>query len=210
VVGLALLVGWCTTGVSRADIVQYTVSFTNPNAFQLDSASGPYGLDFFLTTGSTADSNTTSVSGSNFSGSGTGVANNFTLNNTEGEAEATSAFTPPTNAPAGSLLSFDLTANYTPGSQDTFSFGIYKNFGPNQSLIVTNEPAPLQQAFFTLYFSGAGVPAVGSYSSNESGFNIGAPTVTLVSAVPTPEPSTYAMMALGLVALCVLGAKRKK
>jgi hypothetical protein len=31
-----------------------------------------------------------------------------------------------------------------------------------------------------------------------------------VSAVPTPEPSTYAMMALGLVALCVLGAKRKK
>jgi hypothetical protein len=31
-----------------------------------------------------------------------------------------------------------------------------------------------------------------------------------VNAVATPEPSTYAMMALGLVALCVLGAKRKK
>jgi hypothetical protein len=31
-----------------------------------------------------------------------------------------------------------------------------------------------------------------------------------VQAVATPEPSTYAMMALGLVALCVLGAKRKK
>jgi hypothetical protein len=30
------------------------------------------------------------------------------------------------------------------------------------------------------------------------------------TTVPTPEPSTYAMMALGLVALCVLGAKRKK
>jgi hypothetical protein len=31
-----------------------------------------------------------------------------------------------------------------------------------------------------------------------------------LSVVATPEPSTYAMMALGLVALCVLGAKRKK
>jgi hypothetical protein len=32
----------------------------------------------------------------------------------------------------------------------------------------------------------------------------------IVQTVPTPEPSTYAMMALGLVALCVLGAKRRK
>jgi hypothetical protein len=30
------------------------------------------------------------------------------------------------------------------------------------------------------------------------------------TTIATPEPSTYAMMALGLVALCVLGAKRKK
>jgi hypothetical protein len=30
------------------------------------------------------------------------------------------------------------------------------------------------------------------------------------TVVPTPEPSTYAMMALGCIALCVLGAKRKK
>jgi hypothetical protein len=28
--------------------------------------------------------------------------------------------------------------------------------------------------------------------------------------VATPEPSSYAMMALELVALCVLGVKRKK
>jgi hypothetical protein len=33
---------------------------------------------------------------------------------------------------------------------------------------------------------------------------------TLNATLATPEPSTYAMMALGLVALCVLSAKRKK
>jgi hypothetical protein len=34
--------------------------------------------------------------------------------------------------------------------------------------------------------------------------------IQIVNTSPVPEPSTYAMMALGLVALCVLGAKRKK
>jgi hypothetical protein len=47
-------------------------------------------------------------------------------------------------------------------------------------------------------FSGGGSPIV------LNGFQLRNVTV------PTPEPSTYAMMALGLVALCVLGAKRKK
>jgi hypothetical protein len=43
-----------------------------------------------------------------------------------------------------------------------------------------------------------------------TGFNLVGFDNVRLSAVATPEPSTYAMMALGLVALCVLGAKRKK
>jgi hypothetical protein len=39
---------------------------------------------------------------------------------------------------------------------------------------------------------------------------VGFDNVRLNATVATPEPSTYAMMVLGLVALCVLGAKRKK
>jgi hypothetical protein len=49
-----------------------------------------------------------------------------------------------------------------------------------------------------------GQTAIGSSNSDVSFDNV------RLSVVPTPEPSTYAMMALGLVALCVLGAKRKK
>jgi hypothetical protein len=36
------------------------------------------------------------------------------------------------------------------------------------------------------------------------------PVVTLVSSVTTPEPSTWAMMALGFAGLCALGYGRAK
>jgi hypothetical protein len=48
------------------------------------------------------------------------------------------------------------------------------------------------------------------YLGATSGTNYVAFDNLRLNAVATPEPSTYAMMALGLVALCVLGAKRKK
>lgn len=199
---LLLLVVWCTSGVSLADTIQYRIEFNDPNAFQFDAGSSPYSMNFYLS----GSSGTTTISGSNFLGSGTDPSTSFTLNNSTSDSEAFVNFTPPTTSPTSDSLSFDLFANYAPASGDNFSFGIYKNFGAaNQDFITTTEGQGI--SFFTIDFANPSGPFVRTYSSNDPGFNIAAPTVRVVA---TPEPETWAMMAMGLVALGVLGWKRRR
>jgi hypothetical protein len=74
----------------------------------------------------------------------------------------------------------------------------------------TNSAAPSANANYVRFTGLSGA----SQSFNLTGLSdfseVNGIQLVNTSAVATPEPSTYAMMAFGLVALCVLGAKRKK
>jgi hypothetical protein len=76
-------------------------------------------------------------------------------------------------------------------------------FGPDNNLYVSN----FGSDNITRYdgATGAYIGTFGTSVTSPREIAFFTPT-----AVATPEPSTYAMMALGLVTLCVLGARRKK
>jgi hypothetical protein len=75
----------------------------------------------------------------------------------------------------------------------------------------TNSAAPTAGADYVRFTGLSGASQSFSVASlNNNSDNNYNGSVSAIQIVATPEPSTYALMALGLVALCVLGAKRKK
>jgi hypothetical protein len=94
---------------------------------------------------------------------------------------------------------FTTLSNYTPSTTANFELVSF-NFSGISGL---NNNA---NAAFRIVFNGGSTTDLGAANAIDNIVLTG----NSISAVATPEPSTYAMMALGLAALCVLGTKRKK
>jgi hypothetical protein len=98
-------------------------------------------------------------------------------------------------------VGFDFMSSYN-GGVGTFQFTINGQNFNGTSLAYPN------RAFFG-FTSDTAITSL-SYQSTSNNISLIDNFSFGTRVVPTPEPSTYAMMALGCIALCVLAAKRKK
>jgi hypothetical protein len=209
-VALGLMALSSVTRDAHADIISYTdrTIFNSNSTARTDIAfeTAPAGgYQFYgATTGTTFGAVT-------FTGSSLYTFdpawNNGQFNYNSGDSLYTAEF----NAPVTVTLPGNVTAvgldfmHYASGngSLGTMQFTINgQNFTgntqlrPNRSFIGFTSDAPITS--FSYRSTSGELPTIDNFSYG------------VAAVVATPEPSTYAMMALGLVALCVLGAKRKK
>jgi hypothetical protein len=176
---------------AHAATIGYNVNFSSLGSL---AGSSDYNLDFQLIPNA-APNNSTMVSFSNFNygSGGSGPSTLPALSDSSPFEETFSPFT------AGNSLSFNILANYTPEtSPDVLSFGLFStSTGAN-----TATTAPDGVSYFTISFNGAN-PTVSAYAGTSPAF--AAPTITA-----TPEPATWAMMAIGICSIGLLGWKRRK
>jgi hypothetical protein len=176
---------------AHADAIGYNVNFASLGSL---AGSTDYNLDFQLIANAPPNNSTTvSFSNFNYGSGGSGPSSLTSLSDTSPFEESMSPFT------AGSSLSFNVLANYTPEtSPDVLSFGLFSTSTGNN----TSTAASDGFSYFTIDFSSA-TPTVRSYAGTNPAF--AAPVITA-----TPEPATWAMMVMGVGALGVLGFKRRK
>jgi hypothetical protein len=199
----AILALACTTGAlapqtAQADTIGYNVNFGSLGALNGNST---YNLDFTLIPFGTPNSSTTVNIGNFNYGGGSGPSSLGPLTDVSTFEEVFSPFT------AGSSLSFNILANYTPeaANPDVLTFGLFTgslNFTQTSTTPTRGSATGDGMSYFTITFNGA-TPTINTYAGTSPAF--AAPTITT-----TPEPATWAMMAMGLGALGLLGYKRKR
>jgi hypothetical protein len=170
-----------------------------------------YRLDYFFNNGGTSGNSTATLGNFSFGG-GVGTAATpptFSDRDAPLDGDGFPILTPASSGTLttpGNQLSFNVAFDYTIDSPapDQFSFAIYNN--ANSQYIGTTSGDGI--SLFTIDFT-AGNPNVNTYGSQATpgnpDYGLSAPTVTA-----TPEPETWAMMALGICSVGLLGWKRRK
>jgi hypothetical protein len=219
--GLAVLASTCFLPSVRADYI-IAVSIDTSKLSSDANLTGPFGIDFELTSGSKDSGNTATIGGFNFGGGSSSgpsdslggiesgsVSSTVTLgvnNTTTPFSDFNQGFTP------GSTLSFqvDLTTN-TPASSldtpDTFTIYLLSSYSPNGGT-----PIPTTDSINYTLLTGAitsSTPSIVTYG----GTNPNDPITTdaaVVDAVATPEPGTLVLSLLAFGSLAGAAAVGKR
>jgi hypothetical protein len=221
--GLAILSTAFATSARATTFPDLTYNITlNLSSLHLDSNS-PFSLDFALVTGSGAANviNTVTLSNFVFTGGTAGATTYSTTNSSAGSV---------TGSVGGSLI---LTTGPTPVAQTDNEIALALSSGvtqvtfhvdqtPNSQLVSSGTPVPDQfnvaildsnlNNVQTTDPSGAANDTYTLVSSaiSESETAAQVNQYTLVAPTPTPEPSTYATLLAGLVALGVALRRRAR
>jgi hypothetical protein len=219
-----------TTQAAHADIINITAS--NRGYFDSNGIAGTTDADSSYLAGQVNNGTVTQYA--NFFGFDLSSLRGQTISSAQLLVSRASGISPDPNE---TYTLYDVAA-MTPLVQDTDGSAINRTVyndlrsGNTYGSITVATPQPLSTAPYIIDLNSTALADI--RNRNGSYINIGGAVTTIsgtssqylflnafnpgsnyttqlsVTTVPTPEPSTYAMMALGLVALCVLGAKRKK
>lgn len=214
----------CGSASAQAAVLNYLVTI---DSGALIGQTQPFGFEATLTDDNfIANDNTVNLSGFDFNDGGTtttgsasgaptlqgGASGNttsgFNLLQNQGDVQLQSRLTQRFNA--GDLLSFNLRLNTSTGSTangtDRFAFYLFNSagtrlttFDPNSGQAQSGQFNPL----FTIDFTTPSSPIIREFRANSSG------GIVTVDVTPVPEPATWALMMLGLAALCGIGRKRR-
>lgn len=207
----------------HADFVYY-VSVNTSALSTNNNLTAPFGIDFELTSGGVAATNTATLSNFNFGGvnpnpigspSSIGAAPNTLAPNVSGSLASTvtlevdnatnffadfnQGFNP------GNTFSFqvDLTTNGSASSPDTFTFSLLENYGnlvTSQGIVLSNGTTipttdQLASSLVTIAITSNPSPQV---FAGAPGTSLPSPTVTSV-----PEPRTLILFSIGFLVLAV-------